>query len=106
MSCTKTKSWQTPLLAAALALFQLGALANHTELDFFEPVTAPSGQALPAHALEQMARPVRIVSKLLAREEFNLNLCRGRSWQVERERRDDFGDGDFVWVGRVAGALL
>ena len=106
MSCTKTKSWQTPLLAAALALFQLGALANHTELDFFEPVTAPSGQALPAHALEQMARPVRIVSKLLERDEFNLNLFPGRSFQVQRDRLEDYGDGDFVWVGRIVGEPL
>src|SRR5438552_13074397 len=106
MSSLTTKSWQAPLLTAALALFQLGALANHTELEFFEPVTTPSGQELPMHALEQMARPVHVVSKLLQQEEFNLNLFPGHSFQVQRDRVDDYGNGDFVWIGRIAGEPL
>src|SRR6266536_1207343 len=106
MFCITTKSWQAHLLAASLALFPIGALANHTELDFFEPVTAPSGQTLPAHALEQMARPVRVAFKLLERDEFNLDLFPGRSFQVLRDRLEDYGNGDFVWVGRIVGEPL
>ena len=93
--------WQASFLALVLALFQSAALANHDELEFFEPVTTPSGRELPAHALEHRARPVRVVARLLERDQFNLNLFPGQSFAVRLDRRVDYGNGDFAWVGRI-----
>jgi hypothetical protein len=96
-----TKKPRAAVLAAALVLFRTAAFANHNELELFEPVTTPSGQELPAHALEHMARPVRVAAKLLERDQFNLNLFPGHSFQVERDRLVDYGNGDFAWLGHI-----
>ena len=101
MNCMIQKRWLRTFLALALALFQTTALANHDEMEFFEPVSTPSGRTLPAHAMEHMARPVRVVARLLERDQFKLNLFPGHSYLVERDRLVDHGNGDFVWLGHI-----
>src|SRR5258705_1444700 len=71
--CTLAKRWNTVGLVVALALLHTSARANHDELELFQPVTTPSGRPLPSHALEHMARPVRVAAKLLERDQFRLN---------------------------------
>ncbi len=93
-------------MAVAVALFQTAAWANHDELVFFEPVTTPSGRPLPSHALEHMARRVRVGAKLLERDQFHLNLFPGRGFQVQRDRIVDYGNGDFAWIGRIVNEPL
>ena len=105
MSSSFAKSLRA-FLAAAAVLLSVGAHANHTDFDFFQPVTTPSGQQLPLHALENRVRPVGVVTRLLERDQFNLNLFPGTSFPAERIRTDDYGNGDFVWVGRIAGEPL
>ncbi len=99
------KTCHAPLLAA-LTLFHVVALANHDDLELFEPVTTPSGREFPAHALEHRARRVSVATQLLARDQFNLNLFPGQTYRVERDRLEDHGNGDFVWVGRIVGEPL
>lgn len=89
------------LATIAFALLQTAALANHDELELFEPVTTPSGREFPAHALGNRARSVRVSGKLLERDRFQLNLFPGHSFQAERERVVDYGNGDFAWVGHI-----
>jgi hypothetical protein len=90
----------------ALALFQTAVRANHDELELFQPVTTPSGRPLPSHALEHKARRVRVVAKLLERDEFHLNLFPGRVFRVQRDRIVDYGNGDFAWLGHIANEPL
>jgi hypothetical protein len=90
----------------ALVLQCYPAQANHAEEEIFEPVTTPSGVELPQRALENRGRPVRVVNRLLLKPEFILNLFPGESYRVQRDRLDDHGGGDFVWVGRIAGEPL
>src|SRR5204862_73342 len=60
----------------------------------------PVGAIWPRH------RPVGVVAKLLQRDAFNLNLFPGHSFQAERDRLEDYGNGDFVWIGHIAGEPL
>src|SRR5262245_34837922 len=106
MSCHAENWWHALLLAAAVALVPTGAQANHDELELFEPVSTPSGRELPAHALENMARRVGVATKLLERDQFILNLFPGHTYSVERDRLENLGNGDFVWVGRIVGEPL
>jgi hypothetical protein len=105
-SCTSAQRWKVVWMAAAIALFQFAAWANHDELALFQPVTTPSGRPLPSHALEHMVRPVRVVSKLLERDQFHLNLFPGRVFQVQRDRLVDYGNGDFAWIGHIVNEPL
>ena len=93
-------------VAVALALFQSAVRANHDELELFQPVTTPSGRPLPSHALENKARRVRVVSKLLERDEFQLNLFPGHGFRVQRDRVVDYGNDDFAWLGHIANEPL
>src|SRR5262245_38116347 len=101
MRCLYHRPWPAALLYLALTLGQTAVRANHDELVFFEPVTTPSGRPLPAHALQHMARPVRLVAKLLERAQFNLNHFPGNKFVAQRDRFVDYVNGDVVWIGHV-----
>src|SRR5439155_12224300 len=58
------------------------------------------------HALEHRARSVHLVTKLLERDQFNLNLFPGYTFQAVRDRLVDYGNGDFAWIGHVLGEPL
>ncbi|MCI0536488.1 MAG: fibronectin type III domain-containing protein [Verrucomicrobiales bacterium] len=98
---TIKRKWRLALLAAVFVMFQTAGRANHDELDFFEPLATPSGHALPFHAIEHMSRRVRVVSALLERDAFNLNLFPGHTFRVQRDRIVDYGNGDFAWTGHI-----
>jgi len=47
-----------------------------------------------------------LVTKLLERDQFNLNLFPGYTFQAVRDRLVDYGNGDFAWIGHVLGEPL